>query len=384
MTIISNQNLKVLTALRHELHSHPEVSGEEEHTAARISSFLKGCQPDCIRVGLGGHGVLAVFRGKEPGPTVMFRCELDGLPLEEESELPYRSAKPEKAHLCGHDGHMAMVAGLGLLLRDARPLRGRVVLLFQPAEEEGKGARKVIDDPGFIEFAPDHIYAIHNLPGFEAHRVVVAGKHFAAASAGLKIMLSGKSSHAAGPGKGQNPGAAMSRIILGAADLLKVRNNFRDFVLLTPIHAVLGNLAYGTSPGHARLHFTMRSFLDSDMGILRSEMDWLVKSIARQENLSATMDYEEVFPATRNHPGEARKVKDLAAKLGLRVHNIRKPFRWSEDFGHFLARYPGAMIGLGSGSGHPALHNPDYDFPDELIPTGMAIYKGLYDQLLNQ
>ncbi|HSG68654.1 MAG TPA: M20/M25/M40 family metallo-hydrolase, partial [Bacteroidales bacterium] len=266
----------------------------------------------------------------------------------------------------------------------ARPLKGRVILLFQPSEEDGKGALRIIGDPRFKDHEPDHIFAIHNLPSFPLHKVVVSNKNFASASSGMRIDLFGKTSHAAEPEKGKNPGIGMARMILGAQDLLKANNNFRDFVLLTPIHAVLGKLAYGTTPGRANLNFTLRSFQDTDMEMLKSEIEWLVHSIATQEHLNLEISYEEEFPATANHPHEVKLIKKITALKGMDLHNLRKPFKWSEDFGHFLARYPGALIGLGSGTDQPALHNPDYDFPDEIIPTGIRVFQGLYDHILNQ
>lgn len=373
-----------LKTFRHHLHQHPEISGEEAKTAEYVQSFLKSFNPDRIVSKVGGHGLLAEFRGKEEGPAVMFRCELDALPIEEKNGLPYRSVSKGKAHLCGHDGHMAMVAGLAHYLAEKRPGHGRVILLFQPSEETGKGAERVINDPAFKEFEPDYIFAIHNLPAYPLHEVILSGGHFAAASSGMLIKLTGKSSHAAEPEKGLNPGFAMAQVIQGINDMMKASMNFKDFFLVTPIHMRLGSLAYGTSPGEGVINLTLRSYLNDDMEKLKSELSWLLNSIANREKLEITYDYEEAFPATINDTEYAAIIKNIAQKEGFDTNILSKPFKWSEDFGHFLLKYRGALIGLGSGKKQAALHNPDFDFPDPLIPTGISVFKGIYEHILNK
>lgn len=373
-----------LAAFRQELHQHPEISGEESGTASRVVKFIESYNPDRIIKKIGGHGLAVEFNGKENGPTVMFRCELDALPIEEKNNLSYRSAIKGKAHLCGHDGHMAMVAGLAAYLNQERPKQGRVILLFQPSEETGKGAEQLINDRAFKEIGPDFIFAIHNLPGYPLHEVLLSDGHFAAASSGMLIQLTGKSSHAAEPEKGINPGFAMSQIIQGINDLMKARMNFKDYILVTPIHMRLGKLAYGTSPGEGVIHLTLRSYQNDDMEKLKSELNWLIDSIAGREGIIININYEEVFPATINDSACIDIIKKAAIKENLSYRNLSEPFRWSEDFGHFLAKYRGALIGLGSGKDQPALHNPDYDFPDSLIPSGISLFKGIYESLLNR
>ena len=376
--------IDALTAFRRELHRHPEISGQEADTASRVYDFLKGFSPDSMRDHIGGHGLLAEFRGKAAGPLVMFRAELDALPIAAISKHPYRSAYPGKGHLCGHDGHMAMVAGLAYHLAEKRPGRGRVVLLFQPSEEDGSGAQRIISDPAFKAYEPDRIFALHNLPGYPLHAMVVSQSHFAAASRGMHISITGKSSHAAEPEKGVNPAQGMARMLMKFKALIERKKLFSDFTLITPIHARLGSLAYGTSPGEGVIHLTLRSYLNRDMELLRKETEKIIGEIASQEKLHHQIKYEEVFPATVNDPDCKRLLENAAKKQDLRLEVREKPFKWSEDFGHFTAKYSGALFGLGSGTSQPALHNPDYDFPDTLIPTGIKIFKNVYEQLLNK
>jgi len=372
-----------LITLRKQLHQHPEISGEEAKTAFRIKEFIQAFNPDRIVDNVGGYGLLAEFNGKEKGPTVMFRCELDALPIKEKNTIDYHSQNPGKGHLCGHDGHMTMVAGLASYLEAKRPKKGRVVLLFQPSEEDGQGADRIIQDQKFKEFEPDYIFALHNLPGYPMHKVIVSDQNFASASRGMAIKLRGKSSHAAEPEKGINPGIGMSKIMMQIEDLSKNKSFFKDFALITPIHARLGNIAYGTSPGDAEVHFTLRSYLNSDMDILITKAEAIAEEIAGQEKLKAEISFAEIFPATKNDRACTKIVEHACLNTNLKSGVLEKPFRWSEDFGHFTAKFPGALFGLGSGTDQPALHNPDFDFPDELIPTGMTIYKSIYENILD-
>jgi amidohydrolase len=374
--------LSQLAGFRRDLHQHPEVSGDESETAKKVKAFVSQYNPDRIKEKIGGNGLIAEFKGVAGGPTVMFRCELDGLPIEEKNEISHKSTFAGRGHLCGHDGHMAMVAGLAHYLNKNRPKKGRVLLLFQPAEETGHGANDMIRDKLFNEFQPDYIFAIHNLPGVPLRKVVLSNNHFAAASQGMKIALKGKSSHAAEPELGISPGVAMAKILLFTHELASKKNTFSDFVLITPVHAKLGNLAYGTSPGEAVVHLTLRSYRNEDMTLLTTLMTKKVNELAKGENLKAEITFEEIFPATVNTKSCTQFVYDACKKSGLSVGYLEHPFRWSEDFGHFTSRFPGALFGLGSGTNQPALHNPDYDFPDELIPTGIDLYKNIYTQIL--
>ena len=374
--------LSELRGFRQLLHKNPEISGEEAGTARSVREFLKPLDPDRIAQGIGGHGMVVEYKGKEKGPTLMFRCELDALPIPEKNDIPYASSIPGKGHLCGHDGHMIMVAGLGYYLKENRPAKGRVLLLFQPSEETGKGAERMLKDPAFKEFEPDHIFAIHNLPGFPLGRAVLANGHFAAASRGMAIKLTGKSSHAAEPEKGINPGFGMAGMISSYYDVLKIREQFRDFILITPIHARLGNLAYGTSPGEGVIHLTLRSYLNEDMESMSKMLESITKEIALREKLEVDISYEEDFPATVNDAECSRVLNQAVRDTGFESEFLQKPFKWSEDFGHFTARYPGALFGLGSGTDQPALHNPDFDFPDELIPVGIDLYREIIEKIL--
>ncbi len=236
--------------LRHELHRHPELSGSESETAARICRFFEPLQPDVIIRELGGHGVAFAFSGAEPGPTVLLRCELDAVPIREMNRVAHCSAVDGRSHACGHDGHMAILASVGESLAVVRPPRGRVVLLFQPAEENGGGARAVIGDAQFSEIRPDFVFALHNLPGFPVGQVVVRYGTMCCASRGMVVSLEGTPAHAAQPETGNSPARAMCRI-MKLIDELPTRLSVGDEVAFaTVVGASLGaDDAFGTAPG---------------------------------------------------------------------------------------------------------------------------------------
>lgn len=370
---LSSEDLRALVGLRRELHRRPELAHNEEQTARGVVKGLNRCSPDRLVTDVGGHGLLAIFDGPAAGPTVLVRCELDALPIQELSEIGWRSCAAGIAHSCGHDGHMAILAGLATVLGRHRPARGRVALLFQPAEEVGEGARRVLADPALQSLRPDRVFALHNLPGFARGEVVLRAGPFASASRGLVARLEGKTSHAGQPQLGRSPALALARAIEGLTAIPRDRTRFADSALITVVGARLGSRAFGTSPGEAELYATLRAQRDETVKSLWDRSVALIQELAAKEELTADIQYTEDFPATINDPASLAVVERAAAELGVAVRHMERPFPWSEDFGHFTGRFPGCLFGLGAGTSHPALHNPDYDFPDELIEEGVDL-----------
>lgn len=202
---LTNKDMLDLIELRHDLHRHPEISGEEKETARRVRAFLEQAPPERLLAGLGGHGVAAVYDSGRSGPSVLIRSEIDALPIHEKGEVEYRSSVDGKGHLCGHDGHSTILTALALGLARQRPETGRVILLFQPAEETGAGAAAVIADPRFAEIKPDYSFSLHNLPGLPFGHVSVVEGPVNCASRGIKITLAGKTAHASSPEHGISP-----------------------------------------------------------------------------------------------------------------------------------------------------------------------------------
>lgn len=378
----SNLNFEELTKLRKFFHENPELSCEEKSTAKTLHEQLEKAQPTLIIPKLGGHGILAVFDSGKPGPTVVLRADMDALPIQEINDFEHQSKMPGVSHKCGHDGHSAMLVGTAQVLAQHPPLRGKVALLFQPAEENGVGAAAVLVDEKWTVIEPDWIFALHNLPGFKAGEIVVREHTFTAAVNSIIIKLKGKTSHAAEPEHGLNPALALSKIIDGslAFDLNDPENEAMRVV--TIVSVTLGELAYGISAGNAELHLTVRCWNDENLRQLEADIVSLAKRVALEEGLQVAIDYTQSFHANQNHPEAVQVVKLAAQNAKIALLEKRTPFKWGEDFGLFTAKYRGCMFGLGAGETMPALHNPDYDFPDEITESGVLIFSHILHEIL--
>jgi len=260
-----------LTDFRRNLHRHPEMSGHEVETAARIRMALSPLNPAEIVANLGGHGLAAIWTGPAPGPTLLFSAELVALPIEEISTRPHRSQNPGRAHLCGHDGHSTILIGLARMLSRRAPARGRVIPMFQPAEEDGSGALAVTADPRYGALTPDWAFALHTMPGLVFGQARLAPGPFACASQGLKITLTGKTAHASLPHTGLSPTGALADLIPSLQALGPGGDHLdAGFRLITVTHARLGEPAFGIAPGEARLWATLRTPADAAMAALRT------------------------------------------------------------------------------------------------------------------
>ena len=379
---LTNADIVDLMELRRRLHSRPELSGEERETARAVAAALAPTAPDHVLTGLGGTGVAAVFEGAEPGPTVMFRAELDALPIEELSDAPHRSAFPGKGHLCGHDGHMAILAGVARLLGRERPRRGRVVLMFQPAEENGAGAAAVIGDPAFEPIAPDWAFSLHNMPGIPLGEVALREGPANCASAGLRILLTGKTSHASVPERGVSPADTLARLIPALSALGPGGPLQPGFRLATVTHARMGEAAFGIAPGEAELWVTLRALTDADMEALTGEAIALVRREAGAAGLGIGTSLHDIFMACTNDPDATAHLARALDAEGIPHGPGVLPVRASEDFGRFGHRAKSAMFFLGAGERHAMLHNPDYDFPDDLIAPAVRIFDRVRRDLL--
>jgi amidohydrolase len=376
---LTNQDVVELTEWRRTLHRMPELS---ENTAREVMAFLSATKPDRIVTGLGGHGVAAIYEGAEAGPSVMIRAELDGLPIEELSAVPHRSAFAGTAHLCGHDGHMATLAALALGLQRQPPRRGRAILLFQPAEEDGSGAAAVLADPRFAEISPDFAFALHNMPGIPFGRALLAEGPVNCASRGLRISLSGKTAHASMPEFGVSPVNAVARLMPGLTGLGGGQLPNEDFAMVTITHAAIGEAAFGVAPAHAEIWATLRTLTDRGMDGLCARAEHLVDRVAADQGLAVTTAYEDIFRHCENAPEAVARLRDALDAEGVPHDSSNLPQRASEDFGRFGDVARSAMFFLGAGQSHASLHNPDYDFPDDLIPIGARVFMRTLRSLL--
>lgn len=371
---LTNQDLTDLIDFRQELHRYPEISGEEKETAKRVVGFLESAKPDLLLTDLGGHGVAAVFESGVAGPVVLIRSELDALPIEEKSDADHRSRIDGRGHLCGHDGHTTILTALARGLSRQRPSRGKVVLMFQPAEENGAGAAAVLADPRFKDIEPDYSFSLHNLPGLPFGEVSLIEGPVNCASRGLKIKLSGKTAHASSPEHGVSPMRAMASLMPSLTDLGSGMPPEPDFTMVTVTHASMGEAAFGISPADAEIWATLRTLTDQRMADLCERAEGLAARAASDNGLTIEISYDDIFLHCENNSEAVELLREALRQENIFHGEDGLPMRASEDFGRFGSVSKSAMFFLGAGVGYPNLHNPDYDFPDALIEIGARIF----------
>ncbi len=365
--------------IRQSLHAQPELSSEEQHTAHTIAEILKSIPGFKVHTHVAGHGVIA-FKRYGDGPTIAFRAELDALPIQEHTTVPYSSVHRGLSHACGHDGHMVLLLEMLNRLEEQKHSRGTLVLVFQPAEETGQGAKamcwELLQKPLVHVPRPELCFAIHNIPGTPLGHVLMKDGPFACASMGLSLGFSGRPAHAAHPEQALNP-------LPVAAALIDVAHHAQSifaekaFALVTPIALHAGTENYGTTPVDARAMLTLRSETTEVLENLSAHLEQAAVKMAVNAQLGLEISKHDFFPTLYNAPISGDVTNALQAE-GFKILELQKPFRWSEDFGHFTKWCPVYMMGLGSGEQQPPLHAPDFDFPDALIPIGGKLYETLF------
>ena len=374
-------------SLRQSLHEHPQTAGNEQFAHDLIVRHLQQLHPAKVYTHVGGYGVIAVWEtqnsspcqgevpeGRRGLPTIAFRADTDALPI---------------GHRCGHDGHTAILLRLAELIDENFSILNSqfsILLLFQPAEETGQGARAVLESGILQQYDIRAIYALHNIPGYPLGTVVLCPHTFAAASTGIVFRLDGRETHASTPELGINPGLAVAEIVqqFDAFNATQASSPcIESFRQSTLICVRLGSPAFGTSAGSAELMFTLRAFTNAAMDRLLADANAAVDEIASRHSLKVSRSLVEPFRATENTPACVEEIKKACEaqapqdNFQFSTFNFQfkdQPFRWSEDFGEYLRHFPGAMFGIGSGEHQPELHHPDYDFPDPLIEPAARLF----------
>lgn len=380
--------MKTLETLRHKLNLNAELSGHEKETNKIINEFLDTTNPDVQYRNVGGYGIIAIYNGKETGKNILIRADIDGLNIpmgshqvesqrdkDAETQSQQPTADSQFSHRCGHDGHATILCGLAMRLGHTRPKKGNVILLFQPAEETGEGALSVINDPLFQELTIDAAFALHNLPGFTKHQIVLKKDCFASASLGLKLVFDGATSHASQPDKGNNPQSVVSSLLDTFHKKYENLRNDKHHTILTVTHVVIGEKTFGVTPGHAEIWMTLRSQDNKTLQDLTNYCVDLCDLRSKESVLKFSYSIHEAFSATINSSDEVNIVEQAAKELNLSVNVIKDAFPWSEDFGLFGSQCPICLFGLGCGTKHEPLHSPTYDFEDKIIDTGVDIFE---------
>ncbi len=380
--MLTNTDVHELTTFRRNLHRLPEISHEEANTANQISTALRSLSPTEVITGLGGHGVAAVFDSGVPGPSVLFRAELDALPITETSNVEWSSEIQGKGHLCGHDGHMTILLGLGRLLARQPIKQGKVILMFQPAEEDGSGARAVTNDPKFEPIKPDWAFAIHNEPSLSFGHIATRYGLMNCASRGMKICFSGKTAHAAEPELAHTPTRAIATLAQCVHDFASSDETDDNFKLVTVTHINIGKPTFGITPGYGEIYLTLRTARDEVLAELVDTISQLTDKLSTADNLIADIQYCDDFAASINNVDAVDIARQAMDRLGFIHSEDNLPMRASEDFGIFGQSSKAAMLCLGPGTNSPALHHPDYDFNDNLIPISVSLFNQIAHDLL--
>ena len=365
---------------RRDLHAHPELRYDVHRTAASVADKLKSFGCDEVVPGIGRTGVVGVIRGRKPGAKVVgLRADMDALPIEEATALPYKSTVPGKMHACGHDGHTAMLLGAAKYLADTRNFAGTAVMIFQPAEEGGAGAKAMLRDGLFERFGIQEVFGMHNYPGMPVGQFAIRSGPLMASTDSIAIKLEGKGSHAAWPHLGVDPVLVGAQIV-NAVQSIVSRN-------VNPLHAAVVSIcmfhagnAENVLPQTAKLQGTVRAMLPEVRELLEKRLHEVVEGTGRLYGASAKLTYHHGYPVLKNHARQTDFAAAVAGEIvgGERVDSAAPPVMGAEDFSYMLEARPGAFIFMGNGD-TAGLHHPAYDFNDEAIPVGTSYWARLVE-----
>jgi amidohydrolase len=379
-----------VTAIRHDLHQHPELGYEEFYTSALVSKELTRLGIE-HKTGLaGGTGILATIRGNADGPCVALRADMDALPVEEATNLPYASTHAGRMHACGHDGHTSILLGAAAILKNLAPsLKGTIKLIFQPAEEGGRGAQRMCNDGVLANPKVDAVFGLHGWPGLKVGTVASRPGPLLASVDGFRITLRGKGTHAAAPQEGVDPIVAGSALVQALQTIVSRENDANDAVVVT-IGQFNAGAAFNVIPPTATLAGTLRALTPPVRDRAIEAIQRIARGIAATYRCQCDIAFSDSTPATTNHPEMTEFVRQTAqATLGQDSYvTAPKPAMWGEDFSFYLNEVPGCFYVLGvqphDRDSYPMLHNPAYDFTDAALPVGIRMMVALATTFLSR
>jgi amidohydrolase len=370
-----------LSAIRRDIHAHPELGLEEYRTADLVAQKLEEWGIEVHR-GVGKTGVVGVLRNGNGQDAVGLRADMDALPILEKSEFPHASQNPGRMHACGHDGHTTMLLGAAKYLAETRNFNGTVNFIFQPAEEGVGGALEMLKDGLFERFPCNYVYGMHNRPGLPVGRYMTGPAARAAGGAFFDIAITGKGAHGAHPQQGIDPVLVACHLGTALQSIVSRNVSAMDTAVLSITRIQSGD-AYNVIPQSAVMAGTVRAMKPEVMTLIEQNMRRLVSSVAAGFGAEATVDFRLIFAPMVNNEAEAIAYGDAAAEL-VGEDSVRRdapPGMGSEDFSFMMEQVPGAHINLGNGDS-AALHNHLYDFNDAAIPYGVALYAAITEKKL--
>jgi len=371
-----------LTAIRRDIHAHPELGLEEHRTADIVARKLEEWGIEVHR-GVGVTGVVGVLRNGNEQASVGLRADMDALPMQEVTGLPHASTVPNRMHACGHDGHTAMLLGAAKLLSQTRNFNGTVNFIFQPAEEGLGGALAMIEDGLFQRFPCDAVFGMHNNPGMAVGEFSVCPGAAMAGCAFFDIVITGKGAHGAHPNQSIDPVLVGFHVVTALQSVVARNVSPNDTAVLSVTRIVSGD-AYNVIPQTAKLAGTARAFKPEVMETLRANLTRIATNVAAGFGAEASVDFRVLFPPLVNNADELQIVADAAAAVvgEERIDRNKAPVMGSEDFAYMMNLVPGGHIRIGNGEASAAVHNQAYDFNDEAIPYGVAVYATIAERKL--
>lgn len=373
-----------ITAWRRDFHQHPELLYDVERTASVVADKLRAFGVDEVVTGIGRTGVVGVINGQGgSGKTIGLRADMDALPILEKTGRAWASQTPGKMHACGHDGHTAMLLGAAKYLAETRNFDGRVVVIFQPAEEGGAGAKAMLDDGLLARFGMQQVFGLHNYPGAPVGTFFIRPGALMASADRLLIEIEGVGGHAARPHIGADPILAGAAIVQSVQSIVGRNVDPMDaaVVSLTTFHA---GTADNIIPQTAEIRGTVRTLKPEVRDLVERRLSEMVSQIGSAYGCRATLSYHRDYPVTVNHESETAFCGDIAAKVvgENAVTRDAPPTMGGEDFSFMLEKVPGAFIFAGVGEDVANLHNEEYDFNDDLIPVGCSYWATLVETAL--
>lgn len=363
-----------MTTWRQHLHTIPELELECHQTAAFVAERLREFGVDELHEGIAESGIVAIIEGREPGPTIGLRADMDALPITEETGLDYASSHPGKMHACGHDGHTTMLLGAARYLAETRNFAGRVALVFQPGEEAGGGADVMVQEGIMERFAISQIYALHNAPGTEEGTFFTTPGPIMAAVDTFDIHIQGKGGHGAMPHETRDPVMAACGIAQAIQTIVS-RNHYALDDLVVSVTQIHTGTVDNVIPDTAYINGTVRTFDPAVQKMVMERMAQIVEGQAVSYGVEAVLTYDVGYPATINDASKAGFAADVAREVvgqGKVVPDAGREMG-AEDFSYMLNARPGAYLFLGQGDG-AGLHHPKYNFNDEVAPIGASFF----------
>jgi hippurate hydrolase len=387
------ESAEVIQAIRRDIHAHPELCFEEKRTSDVVAQTLESWGIKIHR-GLGKTGVVGIIEGSlGKGRSIGLRADMDALPLQEHNHFEHTSQHPGKMHACGHDGHVAMLLGAAQYLAQHRAFKGTVYLIFQPAEEGGGGAREMIRDGLFDLFPCDAVFGMHNWPGIPVGDFAVTPGPMMASSNEFQITVKGKGGHAALPHNSADPVFAASQIINSLQAIITRNKRPVDAAVLSITQFHAGD-ASNIIPDSAWIGGTVRTFTHEVLDLIESRLHQIASATAQAFDCAAEVTFSRNYPPTINHEKETAFAIDVMKDL-VGEHHVNPrvdPTMGAEDFAFMLQKKPGCYVFIGNGDGdHRSqghglgpcqLHNPCYDFNDQLLPLGSTYWVRLVERFL--